>query len=362
MGSVANAAPQRAVAISAKTDRSTLNVAAAEVVVLTAKFTQAGRVSVVVIDRDGYVVRTLANAQPVPAGGKSFRWDARDDSGAVVPDEAYSFRIDWRDGNRRHTYFPADGAVPMIAVDAQRYDRRTATLSYTLSEPSRVHIQAGTAGTDRATKELVGPVMKTVVNRQPRAAGAIAEHWGGYDESGTIFVPDLEDFVVAIAVTRLPENSVITYGNRDRRFVDTLSTRGGTSLFTSHGRHQHHVGLRTEDDISPTLKIEPLNAIWSAADRTWITADERPLRVRLSVEGPGAAAFQKHPATVEVFVDGFRIGPPLEKKTTVFEIPIVGPRGMRRISVNWNSAWGPVAANTIQVRVSAGDSIPGGAR
>jgi hypothetical protein len=247
----------------------------------------------------------------------------------------------------------------MTAVPVRSYSRRSATLTYSLSQPSRVHVQAGTSTIDPATKQAAGAVMKTVVNREPRIAGTIAEHWSGFDESGLVFVPDLPDFVVAIAASPLPENSIITFGNRKRQFLETLANRHGTSLFTKRARGEHHTGLQTADDVSPGLVIAPLNAAWSAADRAWIAEPGVPLRLKLSVEGPTAATFQTHPATVEVFVDGKRIGGQQEKRTDIVEVPSLANGAVRRVSINWNSDWGPVAANTIQVLARDQASAPG---
>jgi len=346
---------------SVKVDRQSINVAAGESVTITIGVAQAGRVSVVVVDRDGYPVRALTNAQPV-SGSVMLHWDGRDDSGRFVADEAYSLKVDWHGSHETDTYFPANAPAVMSAIEARSYDRRTATLLYNLPRPSRVHIQAGTAVVDPKTKKLVGPVMKTLVNREPRVSGRIAEHWNGYDESGSVFVPDLEDFVVAIAATPLPENSVITFGNRQRRFVDTLSTRLGASLFTDRHQREHHAGLMTADDLSPALIIEPVNAAWSAADRTWIMNGNGALRLRLAVKGPTAAAFQRQPATIELFVDGHPIGKPSPKTTEIVNVPLDANGRTRRVSVNWNSEWGPVAANTIQVRVGGHERAARGAK
>jgi hypothetical protein len=343
---------------SVNVDRQSLNVAAAERTTVTIDFSQTGRASVVVVDRDGYPVRALLNAQPA-SGSVTLHWDGRDDSGRMVADEAYSLKVDWRGPEGTETYFPANAPATMSAIEARSYDRRMATLVYSLPRASRVHIQAGTAAIDPKTKKLVGPVMKTLVNREPRVSGTIAEHWNGYDESGSIFVPDLKDFVVAIAVTPLPENSIITFGNRQRRFVDTLSTRRGASLFTNRQHREHHFGLPTADDVSPALVIEPLNAAWSAADRAWIKSGTGALRLRLRVEGPTAAAFERHPATIERFVDGRAIGNPSRKTSDVVEVPVDASGNMRRVSINWNSDWGPVAANTIQVRVGGHERASG---
>jgi hypothetical protein len=200
--------------------------------------------------------------------------------------------------------------------------------------------------------------MRTIVNREPRTRGLIAEHWTGFDESGAIFIADLKDFVVAIAATPLPANSIITFGNSKIRFVDTVAARRGNSLFTHHEHNGHHFGLTTLDDVSPSLRIEPLNATWSAADRTWILRSREDLRLRLTVEGPSAAAFRRHPATVERFVDGRRIGAEARKTSDVVTVPITSGGGAQRVSINWNSTWGPVAANTIQVKRQSTSAAP----
>jgi hypothetical protein len=346
---------------SVNVDRQSLNVAAVERATVTIDFAQAGRASVVIVDRDGYPVRTLANAQRA-SGSVVLHWDGRDDSGRFVADEAYSLKIDWRGAEGTDTYFPANKPAAMSAIETRSYERRTATLVYNLPRPSRVHIQAGTAAIDPKTKRLVGPVMKTLVNREPRVSGTIAEHWNGYDESGGIFIPDLEDFVVAIAATPLPENSIVTFGNRQRRFVDALSTRRGASLFTNRQHQEHHAGLTTADDVSPALVIEPLNASWSAAEHAWVVDGSGTLRLRLRVEGATAATFRRHPATVERFVDGRRVSAPTRKTSDVIEVPLDSSENVRRISINWNSEWGPVAANTIQVRLGGLARAAGGGK
>lgn len=338
-------------------DRGTLNVAARENVVVTVRFANAGQASILLVDRDGYPVRTLARDQPVQRSA-SFGWDGRDDGGTVVPDEAYSLKIDWRNGSSTETYFPADMPAPMQRINARSYNRRSATLTYELTEPSRIHIQAGTASPDPRTGAAVGPVMKTVVNREPRAGGLIAEHWTGFDESGAFFIPDLKDFVVAIAATPLPANAIITFGNSKTRFIDRVAARQGRSLFTHHEHNGHHFGLATLDDVSPSLRIEPLNATWSPVDRTWTLPARADLRVHLIAEGPSAGAFRRHPATIERFVDGRRIGGETPKTSDVVAVPIGLGSDAQRVSINWNSKWGPVAANTIRVRRQPASAAP----
>jgi hypothetical protein len=51
------------------------------------------RLSVVVVDSDGHVVRTLLMSTPVRAGRRRFGWDGRDDAGQVVPAGTYKPRL-----------------------------------------------------------------------------------------------------------------------------------------------------------------------------------------------------------------------------------------------------------------------------
>jgi flagellar hook capping protein FlgD len=51
------------------------------------------RLSVVVVDSGGKVVRTLLMSTPRPAGRQQFGWDGRDDSGQVVPAGTYKPRL-----------------------------------------------------------------------------------------------------------------------------------------------------------------------------------------------------------------------------------------------------------------------------
>lgn len=339
---------------SVKVSQSSLNVAARDVTTVTIAFARPGSASVVIVDRDGYPVRTLASSQPV-TGPISFGWDGRDDREVIVPDEAYSFRIEWRGASGKDLYFPADGPAPrMTAIPATAYNRRTATLSYTLPMASRIHIQAGTATVDPQTKAQIGVTMKTVANREPRSGGVIAEHWNGFDESGAIFIPDLKGFIVAIAATPLPENSIITFGNTGHSFVETIASRRGASLFAHRSHGTHHAGLPTADDVSPRLEIEPLNAQWSSSDHVWTLSGDGPLRVRLTAKGPTAGAFRKQPATIERFIDGRRLGDAERKQSDIVEIPLDARNDVQRVSINWNSEWGPVAATTVQVRRHSG--------
>jgi FlgD Ig-like domain len=332
--------------------RETFNPTAGEAADLAVTFLKAGRASVRIVDRDGFVVRTIAASRPVH-GSSSFHWDGRDDGGRVVADEAYAFRVEWSGAKARELWFPADQPSTPVSIPPRYFDRRSGTLAYTLPRACRVHIQAGSAVFDGHGEAIDGPVMKTIVNREPRSGGMVAEHWNGFDDRGAVYIADLEGFAVAIAAAPLAEGTVIAYGNHDRTFVAEAANRRGTSLFSRrHAASEHHGGLTTLDDVSPSLRIDPMNATWSAVERAWIVRGD-VVRLRLSLSGPTATAFARQPSRIHRFIDGRRVGDTVPVSEIV-EVPLRQDQSHQRVSINWRSEWGPLATDTILARRGEG--------
>lgn len=328
---------------------SSFNPSLKQTVGLPVTVSAKGTFDSVVVDRDGYVVRQFPSIDVSRPTSIIVTWDGRDNDGRVVPDEAYSFKVELFDGTNRETYFPGNEPSKFFSVPSDSYDRRSGVLRYTLPIASRIHIQAGAAILKAGVAD--GPVLKTLVNRSPRPAGAVIEHWRGMDESGSFRVPDLANFVIAIAATSLPENAVMTVGNRTETFVDALGRRRGTSLLTSavHS-HGHHQGLDAYDDIAPALEAEIRGARWSEAGKTWSVNAGRPL-LTIRLTGPTAARFAKQPGTVCVFVDQERVAEvPSRSDLTVMDIPVQLAKGTHTVSVNWVSSYGPVAVNSLRVQ------------
>jgi hypothetical protein len=339
--------------------RGFFNPSLGQTVRISLKLAHAGKLSILILDRDGYPVRSLVANKPTPAGQLSVPWDGKDDRGEVVPDEAYSTRIDFAGAGRRSSYFPGNQPPHGYDVPPTYYDRRGGILAYRLEGPARVHLQAGCAMIDPKTKEPVGPVLKTVVNREPRLGGSVVESWNGYDESGTIFVPDLPHFVVGIAATALPDNSIITIGNRKTTFLERAAHRRGHSLFSVRDtNHHHHLGLTALQDVSPPLEIRP-DADWSQKSRRWKVRGT-DLTLAVSVTGLTASVFLGEPGEVTAYVDEKPVATQRrpENGRVVFRIPASKlPPGDHVIAVNWISDYGPVAVNAIRVKSAGPDKV-----
>jgi hypothetical protein len=332
-------------------DRNAFNPSLGETVVITVKTPTASRVSIAVLDRDGYVTRWLAKDELSEASHVA-TWNGRDDEGAVVPDEAYSFKVDVTSSAGKWTYFPAASAPKTFPVQARHYSRRDAALMYELPAAARIHAQAGSAAIDAATKKYDGPVLKTLVNREPRPAGAIVESWNGFDESGAIYVPDLPQFVTAILAAELPENAVIAFGNKSRAFLDVAAGRHGTSLLPPAKEHSHaqHHGLASLEDVSPALVVTPLNGAWDEKARAWMIQGD-PVRLSVRLEGQTAPYIARQPGKIIVFVDYVQaLEQIVRTPNETIELQLgVEPGRPHVVSVNWQSDYGPLSPNSIRV-------------
>ncbi len=321
---------------------------------------RAGTIQVDILDRDHFLVRKLER-RAVQPGLVSASWDGKDDSGLIVPDEAYMCGITFSGDGAEDVYDPARHHHPVSQdLSSCTYSRTEGVLSYTLPWPARVHLQAGQATTDPATRISAGPVLRTVVDRQPRPAGVVAESWNGLDESGTIYVPDLPHFVVGVSIAPLPENAIITVGNRNTAFFDYAQRQRPAQALAPRRldavHHAHHVGLTAFEDHNPPLTVDA-KAAYDPSTRLYQNHGE-PLRLTVALDRCRAAYFLTSFAELNVFVDEkLVVTQKTHRSPAQVTIPVTTlPPGLHRVAINWASGVGPVAVTAIRVDVSDGKS------
>lgn len=326
-----------------------------------------GSLSVTVVDRDGFAIRSFP-PRDVAAGLFVGTWDGRDDAGSIVPDEAYFLRIALDGEGHKELYDPVAAVASSAALAPEvTYSRTTGTLSYTLEYHSRVHIQAGQARVNAVTHEAEGPVLKTVLDRQPRVGGRVIEQWNGMDESAQVYVPDLPDFGIGILVTPLPENPLITVGNRGQSFsAYALAHRSPAALAVrqlSPDSHSHHAGLTALEDGNPVLWLEPQNAEELSPGR-WRANGSRDLRFRVHLDEKAAPYFLAQPTEVFVFLDAVRVARVADPgNPETLKVPLEDlAAGEHRVAVNWGSRFGPVgvAVAILEVQQAPGGATKGG--
>jgi hypothetical protein len=164
------------------------------------------RVTVKVFDADQQLVRILVSDNPRTSGQNKEIWDGKDFDGTVVPNEAYFFNIEAEDSeHHRVVYDPiAFSGGESADLSQGEFDHDNGTLSYKLSQPSRVLLRAGIPAS---------ALLKTVVDWQPRVAGEITEYWNGKDEDNLIEVWNAPNHTLILTYMTLPDTSAITIGN-----------------------------------------------------------------------------------------------------------------------------------------------------
>jgi len=194
-----------------------MNTSTGSIVDLRYRLSADATVTVSVFDPDHNLVRTLAKNAKRRAGHHREKWNGKDDAGAIVPNEAYFFTIEAKDsaGNTA-VYDPVTFSGGEFADITQgQVSRRSGTLSYQLSQPSRVLLRAGIRGS---------ALFKTIVDWEPRPAGAVTEYWNGRDEDNLIDLLGRKHTIVLSYMT-LPANSVITFGNTRYSYRQYRSSR-----------------------------------------------------------------------------------------------------------------------------------------
>jgi hypothetical protein len=206
-----------------------------------------------IYDPDFSLVRTLGLEGRQEPGQHGLAWDGRDADGCVVPDEAYFFTLTATDEHgRTRTYDPtlySGGEAKDLAF--ADIDRASGAITYRLPVAARVLIRLGIQD---------GPLLNTLVDWRPRVAGEITEPCNGRDRDDLFDLLGHPRFRMLVTYFTLPENSVITYGNRSldyRRYKSSVKAdrpikerpeRRGASV-------SPHYLLARIVDYSPALKV-----------------------------------------------------------------------------------------------------------
>ena len=96
---------------------------------LAVKLRKADMIDAVMVDEDGNSVRTLVSAERLGPGRVVFRWNGRDDRGAVVPDGTYRLRLHF-----------ASGDWTILIPNTVRVDTRPPAIELVSLEPRRLEL------------------------------------------------------------------------------------------------------------------------------------------------------------------------------------------------------------------------------
>ena len=262
-------------------------------------------VTVKIFDADRQLVRTLvSDGQRAPGQNKEI-WDGKDLDGMVVPNEAYFFNIEAEDSeHQRVVYDPiAFSGGESADLSQGEYDHDNGTLSYKLSQPSRVLLRAGIPGS---------ALFKTIVDWQPRVAGEITEYWNGKDEDNLIEVWNAPHRMLILTYMTLPDTSAITIGNEKygykaykRNLKAPRPTKEERPMMNIRKLSPHFLKSRLTDRAFKVLLAFPeIDAV--GTNEIPIAKDKLLIRVDVPEEDRDVPLNQQY--EIIVFVDGVFYG------------------------------------------------------
>ncbi len=159
---------------------------------------------------DDDLMRTLAIVEITPdTTDYAVKWDGRDDADSVVPDEAYSPVIIVTMQSDETLTIAARGTSGGEEVYDFEKTIRPGVIEYSLPAASRMLVRSGIKN---------GPMLRTLIDWQPRTAGFHAERWNGRDKDDVVAIEQNPDVGYLIVGYQLPDHVIITHGNSSESY------------------------------------------------------------------------------------------------------------------------------------------------
>jgi hypothetical protein len=167
-------------------------------------------VEILLYTADNNLVRTLSSDK-LSAGSHTIAWDGKDEEKIVVPDEAYTVVIQAITDKSKTVLDPRDYSGGEVEKDLKATIDPDGEIAFSLSYSSRVQIRAGITE---------GPMLGSLLNWQPRAAGKNILLWNGMDNDHLTNLLLNSKYRLSIAAFKLPDHSIITTGNTSLRYAE----------------------------------------------------------------------------------------------------------------------------------------------
>lgn len=137
------------------------------------------------------------------------KWNGRDQQGELVPDEAYIPILVLTDTDNR--VIRSDPRSHTGGEEVYDFNKsiHPGIIEYNLPAASRMLIRSGIKN---------GPMLRTIIDWQPRTAGFHAERWNGRDEDNVVNIEQNPQVGYLIIGYQLPDHTIITYGNTQENY------------------------------------------------------------------------------------------------------------------------------------------------
>lgn len=280
------------------------NPSLGEVFTIPVKIEQPGKIDVQLYSADRDLVRSLSSGEQEKAGIYEIHWDGKDDSGAVVPDEAYFPVVTVTNKSNNAGSIRLDPSSTSGGEEISVLPEITeGQISFRLPRPSRILARAGIKS---------GPMMKSIVNWEVRGAGKNVLVWEGFDHDGIVNLYDQEQHRLALLVTgyELPNHSILTIGNKLVTYGAWRKSRGWSSSMPDLSRVQlerkghrisRHYYLPRSVDVAPGITLDITDKLRLNKDGIPIVSG--PISLKVGMHDDDRWAMQQSLYEVAFFVD-----------------------------------------------------------
>jgi hypothetical protein len=163
-------------------------------------------VEVIIRNRRGEVVRSLRSGEPGQSGFNTIVWDGKSISGNVLPPGVYTYELRAESPTTGEIAEHAVTGTQGAGVTVRGFDwNDRGEITYDLPEAAEVSVRVG-------IKEG-GPLLRTLLRRQPQPEGRHTLRWDGWDNSRVVNVLGRDDLLVSVQAYSLPANCLILKGD-----------------------------------------------------------------------------------------------------------------------------------------------------
>lgn len=225
-----------------------------EFMILRFRLSESATVTINMFDGRDLLVRRLIREQPLADGAHEVKWDGRDESGDLVPPEAYHYTIKAVDEQGQQVEYDLTDISGGDSFDPEgvHWDSKTKQIQYILRKPARVNIRIGL--------ENDGPMLRTMLNWVPRTSGVQSEIWDGMDQSGVLDLSQHPKRYIKVLAYELSQNTVIV-GPRsnDVKLIKELPwgkiRRQPKKSKTKHMYNHSQQPIETRRDVKVDLQL-----------------------------------------------------------------------------------------------------------
>lgn len=254
-------------------------------------------VTVTLYDARDTMIKRVVSAQTFQAGDQTVSWDGTDEANQPVPAEAYHYTIQAQAATGEQAiYDPTDQTGGQrIKVHNIVWDPKNQVIKYLLKKPARVAVRIGIKGG--------GPLLRSLTNWVPRAAGLNEEPWNGMDSSKVIDVSNHNKLSIQVMAEQLSSNTLIVgKANRVTLIEDPTwgrHRRPKEKAVNKRPYQQSQLPIESRRDI-PLIMTAGDNETKTAAIPT--LGGLIPIRIDVKQEDLALATGRRH--EVSFFIDG----------------------------------------------------------